>query len=496
MKRARSLAASSLPSFLLLTLAFAFPQISRAQTTAPVQPPGSVLNAGVIYGLPTCTLDVTATPPESCTMGIGDGNAVGGFFGNTKNGTKLFDAAVIGGELTVFLGNGDGSFGAPAFNNQGLNAAIAGPVFSPASVDLLGTDDYYNLYVLAGNGDGTFGAQVALGQTAFSLSGYLNSSGTLNLVVTGVTFGSSGVDTSSATVLVNQGNGTFTATNVPVLAPSKTAYINGAYALTAGGATAVLEIYSNGAAAISQSVNGVFQAAVSFGSLGTGSSFLSPNSLSTFTSAGNSYLAGIVTTALSVPSAVVWPLSAGPSGISVGSPAYFSIPSGDAASVTAADVDGDGVPDLIVLGGGQFSTLQTVNLFLSNSTPPFSPLTGETKPNTILGPGVYGTQAIVADANGDGKNDLILYQPGQGLTVMLNQGNNTFLTPTTLPAGDRPVAIANADFNGDGVDDVAVVNGLDSLNQHSDNTVSVMLSQSPGVFGPQSVYVVGADMSP
>ena len=44
---------------------------------------------------------------------------------------------------------------------------------------------------------------------------------------------------------------------------------------------------------------------------------------------------------------------------------------------------------------------------------------------------------------------------------MLNQGNNTFLTPTTLLAGDRPVAIANADFNGDGVDDVAVVNGID-----------------------------------
>ena len=198
-------------------------------------------------------------------------------------------------------------------------------------------------------------------------------------------------------------------------------------------------------------------------------------------------------TILSVPTAVVWPLSAGSGGISVGSPAYFSIPSNDTVSVSAADVDGDGNPDLIVLGGGQFSTTQTVNMFLSNSTPAFSPLTSETKPNTILGPGLYGTQAIVADANGDGKNDLILYQPGLGLTVMLNQGNNTFLTPTTLPAGDRPVAIANADFNGDGVDDVAVVNGLDSSNQHSDNTVSVMLSQSPGVYGAQSVYAVGTD---
>jgi hypothetical protein len=156
-------------------------------------------------------------------------------------------------------------------------------------------------------------------------------------------------------------------------------------------------------------------------------------------------------------------------------------------------VDGDGIPDLIVLGGGQFSTTQTVNLFLSNSTPAFSPAVGEMKPSTIIGPGVYGIQAIVADANDDGKNDLILYQPSQGLTVMLNQGNGTFLAPTVLPAGDRPVAIANADFNGDGQDDLAVVNGLNTTSSHSDNTLSVMLSQSPGVYSSQTAYPVGTD---
>ena len=187
-------------------------------------------------------------------MGIGGGNAAGGFFGNTKNGTKLFDVAVTSGQLLVFPGNGDGSFAGPVLNpaplvNDGLNAIIAGPVFSPASVDLVVTDDYDDLYVMEGNGDGAFGAPVALGQTPFSVSAYLNSSGTLNLVITGVTFNSSGVDISSATILVNQGNGTFTATNLPVPAPSATAYISGAYALTAGGDTAVLEVYANGAAA-------------------------------------------------------------------------------------------------------------------------------------------------------------------------------------------------------------------------------------------------------
>ncbi|MFY9802998.1 MAG: FG-GAP-like repeat-containing protein [Candidatus Acidiferrales bacterium] len=504
MKRASGFAAPSLATILLLALALAFPQFAAAQSTAPIQPPGSVLNAGVVYGLVTCTLDVGAYPPETCTMGVGNGKAAGGFFGNTSNGVKLFDVASTnstgeGGQLFDFLGNGDGSFAAPTFNsvpypivNDGLNVVIAGPVFSPSSVDLVVTDDYNDLYVMEGNGDGAFGAPVALGETAASLSVYLNSGGTLNLVISNVTFNEAGAGTSSAILLVNQGNGTFKATNVPVPGPSTTAYIYGAYALTAGGDTAVLEVYANGAAGLSQSVSGVFQTPVSLGTLGTGTSFVLPNSLSTFTSGGNSYLAGIVTI-LNVPTAVVWPFSAGAGGISVGGPAYFSIPSNDTVVVSAADLDGDGNPDLIVVGGGEFSTTQTVNLFLSNSTPAFSPVTGEPKPNTILGPGVYGIQAFVADANGDGKNDLILYQPNQGLTVMLNQGDGKFLTPTTLPAGDRPVAIANADFNGDGQDDLAVVNGINSTTRHSDNTVSVMLSQSPGVYSPQSVYVVGTD---
>ena len=73
------------------------------------------------------------------------GKAVGGFFGNTNNGIKLFDVAATnstgeGGQLFDFLGNGDGSFAAPTFNsvpypivNDGLNVVIAGPVFSPSS---------------------------------------------------------------------------------------------------------------------------------------------------------------------------------------------------------------------------------------------------------------------------------------------------------------------------------------------------------------------------
>lgn len=156
MKRASGFAAPSLATILVLALALGFPQFAAAQSTAPIQPPGSVLNAGVVYGLVTCTLDVEAIPPETCTMGVGTGKAAGGLFGNSSKGVKLFDVAATnstgeGGQLFDFLGNGDGSFAAPTFNsvpyaiNDGLNVVMAGPVFSPSSVDLVVTDDYNDL---------------------------------------------------------------------------------------------------------------------------------------------------------------------------------------------------------------------------------------------------------------------------------------------------------------------------------------------------------------
>ena len=117
------------------------------------------------------------TPPENCTMGMGTGKAAGGFFGNTKNSTKLFDVAASSpAKRTNFrlprqwrrqLRRANLQQRPLPVVNDGLNAVIAGPVFSPASVDLVVTDDYYDLYVMEGNGDGTFGAPVALGQTAF-----------------------------------------------------------------------------------------------------------------------------------------------------------------------------------------------------------------------------------------------------------------------------------------------------------------------------------------
>jgi len=467
---------------LLVVLAwyFGLPLPASAQTVAA---PNSVFKAGNVYGL------------ASGTANVGTGNVAGGYFGN--GGGAVFDVAMTNGtgagnQLFVFQGNGDGSFSlqpSGIYNfgtavQDGLNLIVAGPVVSPTSKDLVVTDDRGSLYLLKGNGDGTFQAPASLNQTTNTLSSYLNSSGTLNLVIS----------TASVTVLVNGGSGNFTPTVVPVPARSSPS-VTSAFALNAGGSTAVLQIYSDGTTGLSQQVNGVFQQPVLLSALGipSGSALLS-QSLSAFTFNGQPYLTGIVNTPTgaltSVASAYVWPFGVVSGGIGISAtPSLYSIPTDDAFYVTSADLDGDGIPDLIVLGGGQFSTTQTVNLFLSKQG--FSPLTGSANPKTTIGPGVYGVQVSVADVNEDGKNDLILYQPSQGLTVLLNQGSGVFLTPTTYAAGNTPRSIARADFNGDGIDDLVVANGLNSANNTSDNTISVFVSKAAGSYASQVTYPTG-----
>ncbi len=455
-----------------------------------IEPPNTVLKAGVVYAYGTSN--------------IGTGNAIGGNFGN--GGGATFDVAITnsegdGGQFFVFQSNGDGSFSLlPSESptgysygniNDGLNLIVAGPVVSPSSMDLVVTDDFDDLYLMKGNGDGTFQTPVSLGQIAYTLSSFLNSSGTLNLVISYQTFPRSG-ELSVVDVLANNndGSGTFTLQTVPTpVSPN----VLSAYPLNADDLTAVLLVYVGGTAAVSQFKAGAFQTPVAQ-QLDTPNGVSGP--ISIFTSQGSTYFSGIANYpgTPSTTAAYIWPVTTAGGEIGIGSPSSYQIPTGDAASITIADLDGDGNPDLIVLGGGQFSSIQTINLFLTdpgNSSTPFSPALSQGAPDYIYGRGLYGTEAIVADANGDGKNDLILYEPNQGITVLLNQGNGLFLAPTTYPAGNTPVALTKADFNGDGLDDLVVANGVNPATDTSDNTVSVFLSQAAGVYAPQATYPVG-----
>ncbi|MCC6492596.1 MAG: VCBS repeat-containing protein, partial [Pirellulales bacterium] len=93
----------------------------------------------------------------------------------------------------------------------------------------------------------------------------------------------------------------------------------------------------------------------------------------------------------------------------------------------------------------------------------------------------------IGDANGDGFEDLLTpYLNGNAVQVLLGNGNGTFQPHVTIPTGadTLPIAVAFADVNADGFDDVLAGLFLPS-------TVAVHLSNGDGTFQPAAPFPVG-----
>src|SRR2546421_485393 len=74
-----------------------------------------------------------------------------------------------------------------------------------------------------------------------------------------------------------------------------------------------------------------------------------------------------------------------------------------------------------------------------------------------------GPRALVAgDFTGDGQLDLATANADSNdVSVLVGNGDGTFVPQASLPAGAGPAAIVVADFNSDGRTDLAVANSKD-----------------------------------
>ena len=158
-----------------------------------------------------------------------------------------------------------------------------------------------------------------------------------------------------------------------------------------------------------------------------------------------------------------------------------------ALAVTATDVNGDGRPDLAVTTNGNVSVL------LNDTAPGAATPSFPTKTDFALG---FTARSIAAaDFNGDGRPDLAVDRIGNDrVSVLLNRTPAGDATPDFAPTSDfitddGPVFVTAADLNGDGRPDLAVSNTLA-------DTVAVLINTAaPGAaaasFAPRTSHAAG-----
>jgi hypothetical protein len=327
--------------------------------------------------------------------------------------TTVDNSLTGGGDVVVLLGSGNGSFtpaqGSPFSDGGAQPVTVAiGDVNNDGRPDIVTAGS--GLGVLLNSGTGTFTAvrgspfQAGANPIAVAL-GDFNGDGNLDTAVSG------GGANGTVTILLGNGTGTFSATGTAI-----------SVGVNPGG---VVTADFNG--------DGRADLAVAVAGNDTGAN----GSVALLLGNGN----GTFTAAATPP---------------------FANDDFPRALVTG-DFNGDGTTDMAVLDGG-FLNASAVSVLLNNGTGVFSKVTDF----PVQTGGVNSVTIAAGDFNNDGRPDVTVANAGPTSTstpgtasVLVNDGTGLLSRASGSPfssGGLTAAGVATADFNGDGLPDVAVMN--------------------------------------
>lgn len=156
-------------------------------------------------------------------------------------------------------------------------------------------------------------------------------------------------------------------------------------------------------------------------------------------------------------------------------------PTGISDATATGDLNRDGKPDLVFVSPSE----KDIAILLGNGDGTFTPapLLASSPPAAIL----------IADFNNDGHPDLALLFAVRTLDIFLGHGDGTFFrgpTSAAAPASSRvgTLRLTSADFNRDGIVDLAIVGS--TINDTS-ASLNVLLGNGDGSFLPPSPFPAG-----
>jgi hypothetical protein len=364
---------------------------------------------------------------------------------NGDGNPDLVSADEYSNNVSILLGKGDGGF-RPAIDyavGAKVGAVVVGDFNGDGKLDLaVASLTPHTISILFGNGDGTFQPAIVSiqGLSVFAASslvvGDFNGDGKLDLAAGAIFAG----NFEGVAIFLGNGDGTFNR--------------KGTYAFEQPATLAVADFngdgkpdlavgFVNGATVLLGNGNGTFHPSASF-DFGYDSL-----AVADFNSDGKPDL-------VLIGSAITVLLGKGDG--SFQPPLTYPLAG---YGVVVGDFNGDGKPDLAVSStntAGNISGTLSILLGLGNGT--FQPL------------GTYSVSSalpVVADFNRDGALDLAVGD-GAAALILLGNGQGGFEHPSNYKAGIKnPTAVATGDFDGDGKQDLAVVNSVSQ-------TVSVILA--------------------